>query len=151
MRKAPRLSDVDLILKGLKKSRKELCRLADSLPDEDAYATPYSVLSDAINNIDELLQELKPSIKEAKEYRKQNPEQFPNRARNWCKINSKKNKQEEYQNGKRHQGVMQPAQAGEESSFSDQEEVQERQRGCSGQVCSEDGCTSSAQAEEGIS
>lgn len=89
MVKAPRLSTVDPILKGLKKSRKELARLAESLPDEDAYATPYSVLSDAIKHIDELLKDLKPSIKDAVEYRKQNPEQFPNRARKWCFINKK--------------------------------------------------------------
>lgn len=84
--KSFRLSSVDQILKGLKKSRRELVRLANALPDEDAYATPYSVLMDSINHIDELIKELKPSIKEAQEHRKQNPHQFPNRARNWCFI-----------------------------------------------------------------
>jgi hypothetical protein len=87
MTKAPRLSEVDVILKGLKKSKKELSRLADALPDEDAYATPYSVVVDGINAIDELIRELKPAIKDAREYRKQHPEQFPNRARKWCIIN----------------------------------------------------------------
>ena len=90
MSKAPRLSDVDLVLRGLKKSRKELVQLAESLPDEDAYATPYSVLSDAVKNIDEIMRDLKPSIKDAKEFRKQHPEQFPNRARKWCSIDKKK-------------------------------------------------------------
>lgn len=79
-----RLSNVDQIIKELKKSRKQLVKLADALPDEDAYATPYSVLIDGVNHIDELIKELKPSIKEAVEYRKQNPDQFPNRARKWC-------------------------------------------------------------------
>jgi hypothetical protein len=84
---AIKLSTVDLVLKGLKKSRKELCRLASALPDEDAYATPYSVLVDGINNIDALIKELKPALKDAKEHRKQFPDQFPNRARKWCVIN----------------------------------------------------------------
>jgi hypothetical protein len=81
-----RLSTVDMLLKGLKKSKKELCRLAKALPDEDAYATPYSVLVDGINNINSLINELKPALKDAKEHRKQFPEQFPNRARKWCVI-----------------------------------------------------------------
>lgn len=98
MRKAPRLSDVDLVIKRLKKSRRELYRLADALPDEDAYATPYSVLVDGINHIDELIKELKPSLKEAKEYRKQNPDQPLNRARGWCTI-FKSTKQEGNDNG----------------------------------------------------
>lgn len=80
------LSDAENILKGLKKSKKELCKLADALPDEDAYATPYCVLVDGINHIDELIKDLKPAIREAREYRKENPEQFPNRARKWCFI-----------------------------------------------------------------
>jgi hypothetical protein len=88
----PRLSTVDLTLKGLKKSRKELVRLANALPDEDAYATPYSILMDGINHIDDLIRELKPSIKEANEYRKQNPDQFPNRARKWCFIHDSSRK-----------------------------------------------------------
>ncbi len=83
---APRLSTADHILKGLKKSRRELVRLANALPDEDAYAMPYAILMDGINHIDDLMRELKPSLKEAKEYRKQNPNQFPNRARKWCFI-----------------------------------------------------------------
>jgi hypothetical protein len=83
---APRLSTVDPILKGLRKSKRELCRLADALPDEDAYATAYSVIIDGINALDELIRDIKPAIKDAKEHRKQNPNQFPNRARKWCFI-----------------------------------------------------------------
>ncbi len=94
MSRTVRLSTADQIIKGLKKSRKELVRLADALPDEDAYAMPYSVLIDGINHIDELIKELKPSLKEATLERKQNPNQFPNRARKWCFIYAKENKTE---------------------------------------------------------
>lgn len=87
------LSTVDQIFKRLKRSRKELVKLAKELPDEDAFATPYSVLIDGINGIDELLRDLKPALKDAKQYRKQNPEQFPNRAKNWCVINDSRRKQ----------------------------------------------------------
>lgn len=87
------LSTVDRILKDLKRSRRELVRLANALPDEDAYATPHSVIIDGINHIGELLNELKPAIKEAKEYRKQHPDQFPNRARKWCIVNDSRRKQ----------------------------------------------------------
>lgn len=83
----PHLSTVDQVIKGLKKSRRELIRLANSLPDEDAFAMPHSILIDGINDIGSLIKELKPALKEAKEYRKQNPHQFPNRARKWCVIN----------------------------------------------------------------
>ena len=89
---APRLSTVDPILKELKKSKRELRRLANALPDEDAYATPYSILSDMIRHIEEFIDELKPSIKDAKEHRKEFPEQFPNRAKKWCAINDSRRK-----------------------------------------------------------
>lgn len=90
---APLLSTADFIIKGLKKSRSQLVRLADALPDEDAYATPYCVLVDGINAIDELIKELKPALKDAKAHRKQHPEQFPNRARKWCVVNDSRRKQ----------------------------------------------------------
>jgi len=89
MNNPPRLASVDLILKGLKKSKRELCRLAEALPDEDAYATPYSILADAVKHLDEIIQELKPSLKDAKGFRKEHPEQSLNRAKTWCKINGK--------------------------------------------------------------
>lgn len=84
---APRLSTADLIIKNMKRVRKELVRFANSLPDEDAYATPYSVCVDGINDLGKLIEELKPALKDAKEHRKQNPHQFPNRARKWCVVN----------------------------------------------------------------
>jgi len=93
----PRLSTADIIIKGLKKSRCQLVKFADSIPDEDAYATPYSILIDGINHIDTLIKEIKSSLKEAKEYRKQNPDQFPNRAKKWCAINYSKQKTSSYQ------------------------------------------------------
>jgi hypothetical protein len=92
MNGALRLSTVDITLKGLKKSKRELHRLLKALPDEDAYATPYSVIADGINAIDELIKEIKPSLKDAKEHRKQYPDQFPNRARKWCVINDSRRK-----------------------------------------------------------
>lgn len=92
MNVAPRLSTVDAVLKELKKSKRELHRLLKALPNEDAYATPYSVIADGINSIDELIKEIKPSLKDAKEHRKQYPDQFPNRARKWCVINDSRRK-----------------------------------------------------------
>lgn len=89
---APRLSTVDAIIKRLKQSRRELHQLLKSIPDEDAYATPYSVIVDGINAIDELIKEAKPTLKEAIAYRKQNPEQSQNRARKWCVVNDSRRK-----------------------------------------------------------
>ena len=89
---APRLCTVDQIVKGLRKARTELARFAASLPDEDAYATPYSVLSDGVKGIDDLIDNLKDSVREANQFRKEHPEQFPNRARVWCKINDSRRK-----------------------------------------------------------
>lgn len=90
---ALRLSTVDAVIKKLKQSKRELRQILNSIPDEDAYATPYSVIVDGINAIDDLIKEVKPALKEAKEYRKQNPEQFPNRARKWCVVNDSRRKQ----------------------------------------------------------
>jgi hypothetical protein len=87
-----KLSTVDVVVKGLKKSRRELYQLLKSIPDEDAYATPYSVIVDGINAIDVLFKEIKPAFKEAKEYRKQKPEQSLNRARKWCVVNDSRRK-----------------------------------------------------------
>ena len=87
-----KLSTINTVIKGLKKSRRELYQLLKSIPDEDAYATPYSVIVDGINAIDELIKEVKPSLKEAIEYRKQNPEQSLNRAKQWCVINDSRRK-----------------------------------------------------------
>jgi len=86
------LSTVDVIIKGLKKSKRELRQLLNTIPDEDAYATPYSIIVDGINELDNLINEIKPSIKDAKEHRKQNPDQFPNRAKKWCVINDSRRK-----------------------------------------------------------
>jgi hypothetical protein len=92
MRKAPRLSVADKLIKDLKRIRKELTAYAAAFPDEDAFATPYSVLSDHIRRIDEIVDELKPSIKDALQHRKEFPDQFPNRARKWCVINDSRRK-----------------------------------------------------------
>ena len=71
------------VSKALKKARKELARKVLALPDEDAYAQPYSVLMDLINEIDRCLKDIGPALKDAKAERKRNPNQFPNRARKW--------------------------------------------------------------------
>lgn len=88
----PRLCTVDHIIKGLKKTRGELVRLANDLPDEDAYATPYSILSDGVKHLDDLIDNLKDSVREANQYRKENPDQSLNRARKWCVINDSRRK-----------------------------------------------------------
>lgn len=88
----PRLSTVDLLIKKLKQSRKELVKMAKDLPDEDAFAMPYSVLIDGINHIDELINEIKPALKDAKAERKLAKHCAPNRARKWCMINDSRRK-----------------------------------------------------------
>lgn len=88
----PRLSTADQLIKDLKRIRKDLVKYAAAFPDEDAYATPYSIISDHIRKIDEIVEELKPSIKDAFKHRKEHPEQFPNRARKWCVINDSRRK-----------------------------------------------------------
>jgi hypothetical protein len=89
---APRLSTVDSLLKELKKSRRELIRLAKALPDEDVYAMVYAILIGGVNSIDNVIQELKPSIVEANMERKNSPDQPANRARKWCAINDSRRK-----------------------------------------------------------
>ena len=88
----PRLSTADQIIKDLKRIRKDLVKYAGAFPNEDAFATPYSVISDHIRHIDGLIEELKPSIKDAFKHRKEFPDQFPNRARKWCVINDSRRK-----------------------------------------------------------
>jgi hypothetical protein len=88
----PRLSTADRLVKDLKRIRKDLVKYAAAFPDEDAYATPYSIISDHIRKIDETVEELKPSIKDAIQHRKEFPDQFPNRARKWCVIHDSRRK-----------------------------------------------------------
>lgn len=78
---------------SMRHCRKLLIKQAKALPNEDAYATPYSILIDMANGLGECIKELKPAIKEAKAYRKQNPDQFPNRAKKWCVVNDSRRKQ----------------------------------------------------------
>jgi len=70
--------------KALKAARKELAKQATKLPNEDAYATVYSILIDGVRAIDDTLKSLEPAVKEAKKERKRNPNQSPNRAVQWC-------------------------------------------------------------------
>jgi hypothetical protein len=70
--------------KALKKARTQVKKLAESLPDQDAYATPYSILADMAEDIDKCLKEIGPALKESKKIAKEGSGQFPNRAVRWC-------------------------------------------------------------------
>ncbi len=70
---------------SLKVARKHLKRVAKELPNQDAYATVYSILSDLATAIDVGVKDLGPACKEIKKALKDNPEQSKNRAKTWCK------------------------------------------------------------------
>lgn len=89
---APLLCTVDKLLRELKRVNDKLIDYTADFPDEDCYATPYSMLSDVTRHIDEFIKEVKPYIKEANEDRKKNPDQYPNRARRWCVLNDSRRK-----------------------------------------------------------
>ena len=67
----------------IKKARKIIKKMAADLPDNDAYATPYSLLSDLATHIDRYMKELGPALTEAKKLEKKY-ESAPNRAKRWC-------------------------------------------------------------------
>lgn len=69
---------------SLKVARKHLKRVAKQIPNQDAYATVYSILSDIAAAIDVGVKDLGPACKEVKKTLKERPEQFPNRAKRWC-------------------------------------------------------------------
>ena len=89
---APRLSTADELLKELKRVNDKLIEYAADFPDEDCYATAYSIIADVTRHIDECIKELKPYIKEANQDRKKNPDQYRNRARRWCVLNDSRRK-----------------------------------------------------------
>lgn len=66
-------------------ARKHLKRVAKELPNQDAYATVYSILSDLASAIDVGMKELGPASREVKKTLKENPEQSKNRAKKWCR------------------------------------------------------------------
>ena len=93
MRKPPRLSTIDEIKRDLKRINRKLIGYASRFPDEDCYATAYSVISDMTRHIAEFNEEVKPFIKEANKDRIANPNQYSNRARRWCVLNDSNRKQ----------------------------------------------------------
>ncbi len=89
---APLLCTVDKLLRELKQVNNKLIDYAADFPDEDCYATPYSMFSDITRHIEEFINEVKPHLKEANQDRKKNPDQNPNRARRWCVLNDSRRK-----------------------------------------------------------
>lgn len=69
---------------SLKVARKHLKRVAKQIPNQDAYATVYSILSDLAAAIDRGVKDIGPACTEAKRAVKKNPEQAANRAKKWC-------------------------------------------------------------------
>jgi len=71
--------------KTLKRARKLIKQKARGLPDQDAYATVYSLLADVAEEIDFFLKEIDRAAREAKAEVKKNPKQGTNRAKKWCR------------------------------------------------------------------
>ena len=70
--------------KYLKQARAQVRKEAAALPDQDAYATPYSMLSDLAKEIDLFTKEIAQAMKDSKSFAKNNPQLGANRAKKWC-------------------------------------------------------------------
>lgn len=70
--------------KYLKMARRRVTKEAAALPDQDAYATVYSIMSDLAREMDLFFQDIDPALKAAKSAVKKNPKQPTNRAKRWC-------------------------------------------------------------------
>lgn len=75
---------MDKLRQSLKLARKHIKKVAADLPDEDAYASPYSLLADVAEAIDIFLVEISPALKEASKLAKTSDFK-PNRAKKWCR------------------------------------------------------------------
>ena len=60
-------------------------RMAQELPDQDAYSIVYTVLVDLNKAIDASVVSLNVYLPQAEAEVNNNPEQLPNRAKVWCK------------------------------------------------------------------
>jgi len=60
-------------LKAVRAARKTIVKMADDLPDLDAYCMVYCILMNTVEVLDLCLQDLPPAIKEAKKLAKKNP------------------------------------------------------------------------------
>ena len=74
------------LLKSLRESKKQLARVAKAMPDKDAYAIPYCILMDMLDEIDNGMREIEPALKKAKYEAKQDKLGLENRAKEWCKV-----------------------------------------------------------------
>lgn len=88
----PSTANIKAIEKRLLKERKQTLKFMKSIPDMDAYAYLYSNLSYLVKHIDECLDHLKEGFKMAKQELKKNPEQYPNRGRQWKHHNDSRRK-----------------------------------------------------------
>ncbi len=88
----PSIANIKAIEKRLLKERKQTLKFMNSIPDMDAYAYLYSVLSYHVRHLDECLDGLKHGFKMAKEELKKNPKQFGNRAKQWKHHNDSRRK-----------------------------------------------------------
>lgn len=79
----PSIANQKAIEKRLLKERAKTLKFMKSIPDMDAYAYLYSNLSYLIKHIDECLDHLKDGFRMAKEELKKNPNQYPNRGKQW--------------------------------------------------------------------
>jgi hypothetical protein len=72
-----------LLIEALIAARKALRLEASTLPNQDAYAQVYSILSRVSEEIDLALKELPSALIAARQEVKNNPNQPPNRAIGW--------------------------------------------------------------------
>lgn len=88
----PSIANQKAIEKRLLKERAQTLKFMKSIPDMDAYAYLYSNLSWFIHHLDECLDHLKEGFKMAKDELKKNPNQMPNRGKQWCHHNDSRRK-----------------------------------------------------------
>jgi len=77
-------ADMKELRKYLRMARRRVTKSANNLPDQDAYAMPYSMLADLAEDLDSFLVEIQAAMKEAESFTKKDPQQPRNRAKKWC-------------------------------------------------------------------
>ena len=76
---------MEILKQSLQQAREQIKRVAQDLPDQDAYAIVYSILSDLATTIDVNVAYLDIHYPEAQAEVIKNPEQLINHAKIWCK------------------------------------------------------------------
>lgn len=77
--------NMEILKQSLQQAREQIKRVAQDLPDQDAYAIVYTVLVDLAKTIDTSVASLDIHYPQAQVDAHNNHEQLPNRAKVWLK------------------------------------------------------------------